>query len=122
LSAQFDHTTAGFKGSVAKRDDMEGKTASINMWTNSGHVEDILRLFISAKTAPDTGAFTFAGHVEPFLRRMKMSGNFEILGGKFAKTETERDLTRLSDSGKKRRENAAGQPPRDVRSTLKGHG
>ncbi len=128
VSARFDHTTAGFRGSVAKGGSTGGKTASIDMWTNSGRVEDVLSLFISEKTAPMSGAFTFAGHVDippgprPFLSRMRMSGDFGVLGGKFANRETERDLTRLSDSSEKNREKTADRPPANVLSDLKGHG
>jgi hypothetical protein len=125
VTAHFDHTTAGFKGSVANNHEANGK---IDMWTNSGRVEDILRLFISDRTAPMSGSFTFAGHVDfspgpqPFLRRLKMSGDFGVAGGKFANTETEGDLTRLSDSSGKAAESAAGQQDANVLSHLKGHG
>jgi hypothetical protein len=128
VSARFDRTTAEFKGSVAGSGQASGKIASIDMWTNNGRVEDILRLFISAKTAPLTGAFTFAGHVDippgpgPFLRRIKMSGDFGVAGGKFANRETESDLTRLSDSAEKHHDSAAEQPAVSVLSDLKGHG
>jgi hypothetical protein len=128
VSARFDHTTAEFKGSVANGGETDGKTASIDMWTTSGRIEDVLRLFISDKTAPISGAFTFAGHVdippgpEPFLRRLKMSGDFGVMAGKFANSQTEGDLTRLSDSSQKRRENSDEQPSSNVLSDLKGHG
>jgi hypothetical protein len=128
VSARFDGTTAEFNGTVAGSGDAGGKTARIEMWTNNGRVEDILRLFISDKTAPMTGAFTFGGHLdippgpEPFLLRMKMSGDFGVAGGKFANRETERDLTRLSDSAEKHHESAEEQPAGNVLSDLKGHG
>jgi hypothetical protein len=128
VTANFDHTTAGFKGSIANNYEANGKTVSMDTWTNSGRVEDILRLFISDRTAPMSGSFTFAGHVDfspgpqPFLRRLKMSGDFGIAGGKFAKRETERDLTRLSDSSGKAAESAVGQQEANVLSDLKGHG
>ena len=128
VTAQFDHTTAGFKGSIANKDQVNGKTASIDLWINSGRVEDILRLFISGRTAPMSGSFAFAGHVDfspgpqPFLRRLKMSGDFGVAGGKFANTETERDLTRLSDSPKKGAESTGGQQAANVLSDLNGHG
>ncbi len=128
VTARFDHTTAEFKGSVASGGETEGKTASIDMWTSSGRIEDVLRLFISDKTAPMSGAFTFAGHVdippgpEPFLRRLKMSGDFGVAAGKFANRQTEGDLTRLSDSSHKHRENSDEQPSSNVLSDLKGHG
>lgn len=128
VSARFNHTTAGFRGAVAKSDGTNGKTASIDFWTNNGQVEDILLLFISSDRAPMSGAFTFAGHVdipggpEPFLQRMKLNGDFGVAGGKFANAETERDLTRLSDSSPKHKKDSAEEPSANVLSDLKGHG
>lgn len=128
VGARFDQTTISLRGSVAKSGNTDGKTVSIDLWTNRGRAEDILRLFISNTTAPMTGAFAFTGHVdiptgpEPFLRRIKMSGDFGVLKGKFANTETERDLTRLSDSSDKHRDHAAEQRSANVLSDLKGHG
>jgi hypothetical protein len=75
-----------------------------------------------------SGSFTFAGHVDfspgpqPFLHRLKMSGDFGVAGGKFANRKTEGDLTRLSDSSGKAAERAAGQQNANVLSDLKGHG
>jgi hypothetical protein len=128
VTARFDHTTAGFRGSVAKSGNTNGKTASIDMWTNSGRVEDVLRLFISDTTAPMNGAFTFSGHVdvppgpEHFLRKLRLSGDFGVASGKFANTETERDLTRLGESSQKSKHQAAAQPSAHTLSELKGHG
>jgi hypothetical protein len=128
VTARFDHTTAGFKGAVAQSPTAGGKSAAIDMWTSSGRVEDILRLFISGKTAPMSGAFTFFGHVDippgpqPFLSRLKLSGDFGVAAGKFANTQTESDLTRLSDSSQKHRERKPQPPPTNVLSDLKGHG
>jgi hypothetical protein len=51
-----------------------------------------------------------------------MSGDFGIVRVKFANTETEGILTRLSDSSEKHRENAPEKPSANVLSDLKGHG
>ena len=128
VTAQFDHTTAEFTGLVAGSSVADGKVAAIDMWTKSGRVEDILRLFISAKTAPMSGAFKFAGHVDippgpqPFLRRLKLSGDFGVARGKFANTQTESDLTRLSNSSQKHFKHTPEPPSPNVLSDLKGHG
>jgi hypothetical protein len=128
VTARFDETTAYFRGLVAKGGGGDGKTAAIDMWTERGRVEDILRLFISAKTAPMSGAFTFSGHAEippgpePFLRRLKLTGDFGVAGGKFANARTESDLTRLSDSSHQSNEQPSEQPAGNVLSDLKGHG
>ncbi len=126
--AQFDQTTADFKGSIAggSNGDAAGKTASMDMWTDHGRIEDILRLFISAKTSPMSGGFTFAGHVDippgpdPMLRRMKLRGDFGVTKGQFTNQQTEGDLTRLSESA--RSHNAQQHSDPNVVSDLKGHG
>jgi hypothetical protein len=98
------------------------------MWTDNAHVDDILRLFISANKAPMTGVFSFAGHVdipggpEPFLQRLKLVADFGVGRGKFMNAKTERDLTRLSDSSEKRHAEATEQTSGDVLSNLRGHG
>ncbi|MBV9767507.1 MAG: hypothetical protein JOZ48_21890 [Acidobacteriaceae bacterium] len=128
VTARFDRTVAHFKGFVAKVGNTEGKTASIDIWTNRGRVEDVLKLFISGETAPMSGVFTFGGRFdlppgpEPFLHRLKMRGDFGVAAGKFANSETEGDLTRLSDSSNTRREQPGEQPAGNVLSNLKGHG
>lgn len=127
VTARFDHTIASFKGAIAKSGNADGKTASIDMWTNSARVEDVLDLFISAQRAPMSGRFSFSGHVDipsgpaPFVRRLKMTGDFGIAAGEFANSVTESNLTRLSNSSKKRVEE---EQPRAsaVLSDLKGHG
>lgn len=128
LAARFDHTTAGFRGSIAHAGAADGKTASIDILTTTGRVEDILQLFISSKTAPMSGAFTFSGHVDippgpaPFLRRLKMVGDFGVAQGKFASAKTESDLTRLSNSSQKHQKDESDRPSSNVLSNLRGHG
>ena len=128
VTARFDHTTTELKGSVAGSSVAGGKVAALDMWTDSGRVEDILRLFISAKTAPMSGAFTFSGHIDippgpqAFLRRVKLSADFGVARAKFANTQTESELRRLSNSSHQHRGHASEQPSPNVLSDLKGHG
>ena len=125
-TARFDHTTAGFSGSVAHSSDADGKTAAIDVWAEIGRVEDILRLFTSDRTAPMSGALRFFGHVDippgpqPFLRRVKLRADFGVTGGKFADRKTEADLTRLSDSVHKHR--GPDQSAANVFTDLTGRG
>lgn len=136
VTARFGGTTANFKGTIAKTNNQEGKTASVEVWTESGRVEDILDLFISDRESPMTGAFTFAGRLnlpsgpEPLVRRMKLEGDFGVTSGRFSNKETEGDLIRLSDSsphngsGNSLKKHDKDEPERqtDVLSDLKGHG
>ncbi len=127
VSARFDDTNANFRGEIAGSPDGSGKSVSIDMWTNSGRVQDVMRLFTSSPLSPITGTFTFSGHVtvppgpEPFLRRMRLSGDFGVGHGAFTNKETERDLTRLSDSSHKRKARRSDLTT-NVLSDLKGHG
>lgn len=129
VTAHFDHTVGHFKGTVAKGNSPKGKIASIDLWTGDGRIEDILRLFTSAETAAMTGTFSFRGHTdlppgpEPFLRKLKLTGDFGVAAGTFANPKTETGLTRLSDSAieKDHGKSAAEQSPDRALSDLKGH-
>lgn len=130
VTAQFDHTAAYFKGSVAGQEGSGGKIVSLDMWEPSGRVEDLLNLFISPKTPPMTGSVTFRGHfVLPpgkaqFVQRMQLEGDFGVGAGKFTDKDTEADLTRLSESADKKKDKNDKQVrenPETVLSDLKGH-
>src|SRR4051794_3685021 len=129
VTAHFEHTVAGFKGSIEERKSASGKVASIDLWTDTGRIEDILRLFTSDARAPMSGAFSFRGHTElppssePFLRKLKLTGDFGISGGTFVNLKIETDLTRLRDSSfeKSHRGSGAEQPNDRALSDLNGH-
>lgn len=124
--AHFDDTTVVFKGSVTGEEGKSGKTASLDMFTQAGRIQDLLDLFISSKTPPMTGSVNFSGHVvlppgaEPFVQRMKLEGDFGVGAGKFTDKETEADITRLSDSAEKKH-STEKENPATVLSDLKGH-
>jgi hypothetical protein len=131
VTAHFDNTTAYFKGSVARQEGGEGKIVSLELSEPSGRIEDLLDLFISAKTPPMTGSVTFHGHfVLPpgkarFVERMHLVGDFGVAAGRFTDKETQADLTRLSESAEKNKgkekEKQLRENPETVLSNLKGH-
>lgn len=127
VTAHFDRTTVKFKGSVAGQQGKRGKTASLEMFEESGRIEDLLNLFISGRVPPMTGSVTFHGNVEipagpaPFVQRMKLQGDFGVAAGKFTDKATEADVTRLSNSADKKQK-AQAEDPQTVLSDLKGHG
>jgi AsmA-like C-terminal region len=126
VTAHFDRTTVKFKGSVAGEEGKSGKLTKLDMFEQTGRIEDLLDLFISAKTAPMTGNVTFQGHFElppgsdPFVQRMKLEGDFGVDAGKFTDKDTEADVTRLSESAEKKRKPTV-ENPETVLSDLKGH-
>ena len=127
VTAQFDRTTVYFKGSVAGQEGEGGKLISLDMSEGSGRIEDLLDLFISAKTPPMTGNVTFRGHVDippgagQLVERMKLKGDFGVAAGKFTDSGTEGDITRLSESAGKKSKAQGEEHPEMVLSDLTGH-
>lgn len=126
VTAHFDSTTVEFKGSVTGQEGTAGKFASLDMSEQSGRIQDLLDLFISAKVPPMTGNVTFRGHVDlppgkqPFVERIKLNGDFGVGAGEFTNKETEADVTRLSNSAEKKKENPNEGIATTVLSDLKG--
>jgi hypothetical protein len=124
VTAHFDRTTVKAKGSVAGEEGQNGKIVKLDLSEESGRIEDLLDLFISAKTPQMTGNMTFQGHFElppgaaGFVQRMQLDGDFGG-AGKFTDKETEADITRLSDSAEKKKKSEA-ENPATVISDLKG--
>jgi hypothetical protein len=127
VKANFDNTTVYVKGSVAGQEGRGGKFVSLDMSEPSGRVEDVLNLFISAKTPPMTGSVTFRGHIDlppgpaQFVERMKLQGDFGVAAGKFTDKGTEWDISRLSESADKHAKGQRPENPETVLSDLKGH-
>jgi hypothetical protein len=111
------------KGSVAG-EGQNGKIVKLDLFEQNGRIEDLLDLFISAKTPQMTGDVTFQGHFElppgaaGFVQRMKLDGDFGA-AGKFTDKETEGDVSRLSDSAEKKK-TPKTEDPATVVSDLKG--
>lgn len=116
------------KGSIAGQQGNGGKVAAIDVTEPSGRIEDLLNLFVSARTPPMTGSVTFHGHAEippdpgGFVQRMKLQGDFGIAGGKFTDKATEGDISRLSESADKQLKGQRQENPETVLSKLQGHG
>lgn len=126
VTAHFDRTTVQFKGSVAGEEGQNGKITRLDMYEQTGRIEDLLDLFIKAKVAPMTGNVSLQGHFElppgqgTFVQRMKLEGDFGVGSGKFTNKETEADVSRLSESAQKKRKPDT-ENPETALSDLKGH-
>jgi hypothetical protein len=126
VDAQFDHSSLVVSGSIAGAKGRKGRTLTLDVAGGSGRIEDVLDLFIEARRAPMTGAFTLKGHLDvppgksSFLTRLRMSGDFGVANGRFTDKQTQADLNRLSESAEKTKDPAAKD---DIAlSDLKGHG
>ncbi len=123
VHAEFDRSSLTVKGSIAGEKGAKGKAISLDLDCTRGRIEDMLDLFIAAKTPPLLGAIQMKGHVDAppgtknFLQKMRLSGDFGVDKGKLTNKTTQADLNRLSASAEK---NEAAQNATAL-SDLKGH-
>ncbi|HXE10776.1 MAG TPA: AsmA-like C-terminal region-containing protein [Bryobacteraceae bacterium] len=102
--ASFDNTQVLFKGAIAGKPGQSGKAVSLAMSSHRARVEDLLDLFITRKLAPMTGDIRFASQVNvppgpgEFVKKLRLTGSFQISEGKFTNAKTEAELARLSMS------------------------
>jgi hypothetical protein len=144
VSSQFSKTTVVSEGKIVGTHGQRGKTATINLETRNGRIEDILRLFTSAAQPPMAGEMSFKGTaiLPPgeirFLKKVGLEGDFGISDSNFTHPSTQEKVNQLSQNaqtetrekiqkedkakGKEKDEkedNAGSAPP--VVSDLKGH-
>jgi len=102
VDAHFWKTQVVAEGSIAKSPDGHGKTALIDLTSNNGRIEDILRLFSKEDRAPMSGSVMYQARAEippgkePFLEKVKLRGGFGIEAGSFAKPSTQEGVNKLS--------------------------
>ena len=102
VDADFWKTHIVAQGSIAKTQGGKSKTALIDLRSERARIEDLLLLFVKADRAPMSGSVTLQAHVEippgqePFLKKIKLRGNFGIAGGTFSKPSTQQGIDKLS--------------------------
>jgi hypothetical protein len=128
VNANFRQTTIRTEGRVAKEAGQAGKTTSLNM-ASKGRIQDLLLLFTNSPQAPMSGNVSFNARVsvppgeKPFLKKVKLQGDFGIDAGSFTKTGTQQGVNSLSlgASGRKNPKPEADDiNPQNVLSNLKG--
>jgi hypothetical protein len=123
VDARFKKTRVIGSGSVAGIPGRKGKTALLQVSTQHGRIEDMLGLFASDPRAPMSGPASIRAKVEiptsdePFLKKVKIDGNFGVDDGTFTKPETQTDVNQLSAGARGDKKDEAV----DVVSDLKGH-
>ncbi|MBV9301435.1 MAG: hypothetical protein JOY62_05665 [Acidobacteriaceae bacterium] len=122
---QFNRTTIVSEGRVVGEN---GKMTSLDMFATDAHIEDLLNLFIEAKRAPMNGSVSFGAHIEippgdqPFLKKLKLHGDFGLQGGKFTNPRTQGSVEKLSESAQKAERGDHSQEDLETAlSNLRGH-
>jgi len=122
VDARFKKTRVIASGSVAGIPGRKGKTALLQISTQHGRIEDMLGLFANAPKAAMTGPAAIQAKVEiptsdePFLKKVKIEGNFGVDDGTFTKPQTQTDVNQLSAGARGDKKDEAV----DVVSDLKG--
>jgi AsmA-like C-terminal region len=103
VTASYLHTTVHGKGEIAGHAGQHGKTTSLDLTVREGHIQDLLWMFVHGKKSALNGVTNLTAHViippdlHPFLRQIRMSGDFGISGGEFSKASTQADVDTLSE-------------------------
>ncbi|MGA8026911.1 MAG: AsmA-like C-terminal region-containing protein [Bryobacteraceae bacterium] len=124
---QLGQTAIAVQGGIASDKGENGKTVSLDIPSVNGRIENLLDLFISAKRPPMTGDVNLRAHAtippggQPFLKRLRMQGDFGIGAGKFTDKDTQDSISHLSESAKKESKAQRKEDPETVLSDLKGH-
>jgi hypothetical protein len=131
VTANFRRTTVWSEGSVAGKADQPGKTASLELATKDGRIQDILLLFAKSQQAPMSGMVSFKAKAlippgrRPFLEKVELRGDFGIDAGSFTRYETQEGVNSLSEGARGEKDHRKSDKdeagPETVLSDLKGH-
>jgi len=125
-AALLGHTTIAAQGRIARTQNGQGKTASLDFAVRDGRIDDVLLLFVKDPRSPLMGITSFRAHVtippgrEAFVRKVQLQGEFGIGGAKFTSPKTEKSLTDLSLRARGEKDKVEEDPAR-VLSGLQGH-
>jgi AsmA-like protein len=116
-------------GKIAGSAGQNGKTATVDLNVEQGRIQDVLWLFVRGKKPPFNGNTSFRAHVVippgdgGFLQRVRVTGDFGILGGEFAKPSTQLAVDTLSEKAQNQTasEKSGDDDPDAVLTNLSGH-
>jgi len=125
VQARVLRTIVVSHGSVAGRPGEHGKITSLDMSVRGGRIQDLLLLFVSEKHSPLSGVVSLKAKTvvppgdRPFLRKLRMEGDFGIDSALFTKEETQGKLEKLSEAARGQADQT--DDPDSVVSDLQGH-
>jgi hypothetical protein len=103
IDTSFLQTVVGGEGSIASKSGQKGKTTSMELEVSKGRIQDLLRLFVTAKRPPMNGQTRLRAHVlippegRPFLKELILQGEFGIDEAAFTKSATQTQVDELSE-------------------------
>jgi hypothetical protein len=140
LRARLGKTGIAGDGEIKGDSKHKGKTVALQLVSQRGRVQDLLRLFLKGEP-PMVGAVVFRAGVvlpptpSPFLKRVELTGDFGIAGAQYTNSDTQRNLDIASakargeadkieddqDADKKKGTDKTDQDLEHVVSNVKGH-
>jgi hypothetical protein len=130
VSASYLGTRFRAVGTVAHKEGWPGKFASLDVATHDGRMQDLLWLFVRQNPPPMTGRISFQTHVavppegRPFLREVRLGGDFDIEGGQFETQSRQASVNKLSEKArgeKKAQQDTEDDAGHNVNAQLQGH-
>jgi len=107
IDVRLAHTDITGNGSVVRARAGDGKIASFTFAVLNGRIEDFLYLLTRSARPGMVGALrvrttaSLAPGPEPFLKKLQMTGEFQITGGRFTAPSTEESLERIRDKSRR---------------------
>lgn len=129
VNAAVLKTRVSATGKITGSAGQNGKTAFVDLNVEQGRIQDVLWLFVRGKRPPFNGNTSFRARVVippgdvGFLQRVRLTGDFGILDGQFAKPSTELAVDALSAKAQSQTasEKNGNDDPDAVLSNLSGH-
>jgi hypothetical protein len=131
VTASYIDTAIHADGNIANKQGQDGKFTSLDFTVRDGHIQDLLRMFVSDSRPPMSGITNFQAHItvppdgKPFLKEVTLQGDFDVSDGRFESGSRQESVDQLSATArgdkkaKETQKNAA--PADDVTSHLRGH-
>jgi hypothetical protein len=121
-------TTVVAVGNLESKPGEQGKTTMLDLDGRDSRIQDLLRLFVTADRPPVDGPIVFRAHVVlppnggPFLRRVRLDGDFGIKDAEFTNPNTQANVDKLSERARKNKsKDKYVEDPERVFSNVKGH-
>lgn len=105
VSAKLGTSSLTAKGEVAGKKGGPGKTIRLDVESNDSHLEDFIKLVVSAKQAPMHGLLAFRARMElppgdaSVLDSLRLAGTFSIRKGRFTSDLVQDKVDELSRKG-----------------------
>ena len=102
VHARVGRTVIVSSGTISQRKKENGKTTALNFAVSDGRIQDLMLLFVSEKQSPLSGSVSLRAKAvvppgdRPFLRKLRMVGDFGVQDASFTKPKTQQDLDKLS--------------------------